>query len=82
MDRRCNAVAVSPLRLSPDSESGTRKMTPAAPQFPALDVWEGMSEPEQDALIDRIERARRRKQLWSRIQAAVGWAAYLVLIGI
>ena len=29
-------------------------MTPAAPQFPSLNVWEGMSEPEQDALIVRI----------------------------
>ena len=66
-------------------------MTLAAPQFPPLNVWEGMSEPEQDALIDRIERARSRKLLWSRIQAAAMWAAaavclsglvYLAVIGI
>jgi hypothetical protein len=56
-------------------------MTPAAPQFPSLNVWEGMSEPEQDALIDRIERARRRKMLWSRIQAGVMWAAAAVCLG-
>ena len=65
-------------------------MTPAAPQFPSLNVWEGMSEPEQDALIDRIEKARERKLLWSRIQAGVMWAAagvclsglvYLAVIG-
>jgi hypothetical protein len=50
-----------------------------------------MSEPEQDALIDRIERARRRKLLWSRIQAGAMWAAaavcfsglgYLAVIGL
>jgi hypothetical protein len=66
-------------------------MTPAAPQFPSLNVWEGMSEPEQDALIDRIERARRRQLLWSRIQAAAMCIAaaaclsglvYLAVIGI
>jgi len=48
-------------------------MTPAAPQFPSLNAWEGMSELEQDALIDRIEKGRRRRLLWSRIQAAVMW---------
>jgi hypothetical protein len=55
-------------------------MTPAAPQFPSLNVWEGMSEPEQDALIDRIERARKRKLLWSRIQVGAMWAAATVCL--
>jgi hypothetical protein len=39
-----------------------------------------MSEPEQDALIDRIERARRRKLLWLRIQAAAKWTAAAVCL--
>ena len=55
-------------------------MTPAAPQFPSLNAWEGMSELEQDALIDRIEKGRRRRLLWSRIQAAVMWAAAAVCL--
>jgi hypothetical protein len=29
-------------------------------RFPALDVWQSMSESEQDALLAKIERARRR----------------------
>jgi hypothetical protein len=50
-----------------------------------------MSEPEQDALIDRIERDRRRKLLWSRVQAGgmraaaavcLGGLVYLAVIGI
>jgi hypothetical protein len=55
-------------------------MAPVTPQFPSLDVWEGMSEPEQDALISRLERARRRKLLWSRIQAGAMWAAAAVCL--
>jgi hypothetical protein len=53
-------------------------MTQAAPQFPSLDVWEGMSEPEQDALLNRIERVRRTKLLWSRLQAGFAWGAAVV----
>jgi hypothetical protein len=55
-------------------------MARAAPQFPSLDVWEGMSEPEQDALLDQIERARRRKLLWSLIQAGFAWGAAAVCL--
>ena len=50
-------------------------MAQAAPQFPSLDVWEGMSEPEQDALLDRIEKVRRRKLIWSRLQVGFAWGA-------
>ena len=50
-------------------------MARTAPQFPSLDAWEGMSEPEQDALLDRIEIARRRKLFWSRLQAGFAWGA-------
>jgi hypothetical protein len=55
-------------------------MTQAAPQFPSLDVWEGMSEPEQDALLDQIERVRRRKVLRSRLQAGFAWGAAAVCL--
>jgi hypothetical protein len=55
-------------------------MTQAAPQFPSLDVWEGMSEPEQDALLDRIEKVRRRKLIWSRLQVGFAWGAAAVCL--
>jgi hypothetical protein len=55
-------------------------MAQAAPQFPSLDVWEAMSEPEQDALLDQIERVRRRKALWSRLQAGFAWGAAVVCL--
>jgi hypothetical protein len=55
-------------------------MTQVAPQFPSLNVWEGMSEPEQDALLDHIERVRRTKLLWSRLQARLAWGAAVVCL--
>lgn len=38
----------------------------ATPRFPALDDWRRMSEREQDALIGKIEAAKRRKTLLRR----------------
>jgi hypothetical protein len=35
-------------------------MLGSAPSFPVLDEWQRMSESEQDALIGRMETARRR----------------------
>jgi hypothetical protein len=32
----------------------------SAPSFPAFEDWKRMSEREQDALLDRLEAARRR----------------------
>jgi hypothetical protein len=31
-----------------------------APSFPTIDEWRNMSEPERDALLDRIGTAQRR----------------------
>jgi hypothetical protein len=55
-------------------------MAQAAPQFPSLDAWERMSEPEQDALLDRIERVRRRELLWSRARAGLVLGAVLAVL--
>ena len=55
-------------------------MTQTAPQFPSLNVWEGMSELEQDALLDHFERVRRRKVLWSRLQVGFAWGAAAVCL--
>ncbi len=56
-------------------------MTQVAPQFPSLNVWEGMSELEQDALLDHIEKVRRSKLLWSRLQTGFAWGAAFVCLG-
>ena len=46
-----------------------------APQrFPAFDDWAKMTEPEQDALLARMEAARRRR-LWLLSATAVVGAA-------
>jgi hypothetical protein len=34
----------------------------SAPAFPPFEQWQAMSEAEQDALIGRIETARRRRR--------------------
>jgi len=39
-----------------------------------------MSEPEQDALLDRIERVRRRELLWSRARAGLVLGAVLAVL--
>jgi hypothetical protein len=37
------------------------------PRFPAFDVWQTMSESEQDALLAKMETARRRASLGYRL---------------
>jgi hypothetical protein len=44
-------------------ESDEAPMIGARPQFPAIDDWQRMSETEQDALLARMETARRRSAL-------------------
>jgi hypothetical protein len=46
-------------------------MIGATPQFPAIDDWQKMSETEQDALLARMERARRRGALIYRLLIAL-----------
>ncbi len=53
-------------------------------RFPAFDAWQAMSESEQDALLAKIERARRRSEAFTNVliavlaAAAAGGALYLV----
>jgi hypothetical protein len=65
-------------------------MFASVPSFPPFQQWERMSESEQDALIDRIEAARRRRARAMRIciglactmlSAGVMAALYLALAG-
>jgi hypothetical protein len=44
-------------------------------RFPAFDVWQTMSESEQDALLAKIERARRRSEAFTNVLIAVLAAA-------
>jgi hypothetical protein len=54
-------------------------------RFPAFDVWQTMDESEQDALLAKIERARRRSNAFTSVLigvlvvAAISGALYLAL---
>lgn len=50
-------------------------MIGATPQFPAIDDWQKMSEAEQDALLARMESARRRGALFYRLLIALACTA-------
>ncbi|TMJ72707.1 MAG: hypothetical protein E6G91_10030 [Alphaproteobacteria bacterium] len=50
-------------------------MIGATPQFPAIDDWQKMSEAEQDALLARMESARRRGALLNRLLTALACTA-------
>ena len=66
-----------------DSIERATTMSRFGPPFPAFDVWEKMSESEQDALIARMERSRRRSDVLAGILIAMllvcatGGALYL-----
>jgi hypothetical protein len=62
-------------------------MAPPMPQFPALDAWQSMDESQQDALIERIAAAQRRRVLAGRLlvglicaaaAAGLGFALYML----
>jgi hypothetical protein len=58
---------------------GDSTMMGAPQRFPAFEDWTKMTEPEQDALLSRMEAARRRKLLllWVTAVAAATAAAYV-----
>jgi hypothetical protein len=51
------------------------------PQFPALDAWQSMDESQQDALIERIAAAQRRRVLAGRLAVALVCAAAAAGLG-
>lgn len=53
-----------------DSRS-VRGMEPASTTFPTLRRWRAMSEREQDALLDKIERRRRVRAIATRAAIAL-----------
>ena len=53
---------------------------PFTPQFPTFEKWQSMTEGEQDALLARMESARRRRSLSLRFLVGLGFAAVAVSI--
>jgi len=62
---------MSPIRR--DRSEG--EMIGSAPQFPAIEKWQRMSENEQDALLASMEKVRRRRSFGFRIVLSLGFAA-------
>lgn len=54
-------------------------MLGSAPSFPSIDTWQQMSEGEQDALIQAIERSRRRR---SRVLIGLGSAGACAILAL
>ena len=46
-------------------------MDQVSPTFPTLRRWRGMSESEQDALLNKIEARRRWRRIGSRALVAI-----------
>ncbi len=51
------------------------KMIGSVPQFPSIEKWQRMSENEQDALLAKMEKVRRRRSTGFRIVLGLGFAA-------
>jgi len=56
-------------------------MIGVTPRFPAFDDWQKMSERDQDALISRMEAARRRGTLIYRLLIALACTVVGAAIG-
>lgn len=54
-------------------------MKGSTPQFPAFDDWQRMSETEQDALLSRMEAARRRGAIAYRLLVALACAGAVAI---
>ena len=54
-------------------------MRTSTPAFPPLEQWQTMSDAEQDALIGRLERSRRRRRGVLRLLAGLAAAAMTVI---
>jgi hypothetical protein len=50
-------------------------MRTSTPAFPPIEQWRAMSDAEQDALIGRMERSRRRRRSLLRFLTGLGAAA-------
>jgi len=50
--------------------------------FPPLHRWQGMSETEQDALLDRIAQRRRREAIKTRTISLIACAIALAIVAV
>jgi hypothetical protein len=78
---RCNISGSQSRKMSPirrDRSEG--KMIGSVPQFPSIEKWQRMSENEQDALLAKMEKVRRRRSTGFRIVLGLGFAAVAVSI--
>jgi hypothetical protein len=53
-----------------------------APSFPAFEDWKKLSEREQDALLDRLEAAKRRGALAIRFLIGLACVAVVLATGL
>lgn len=56
-------------------------MTQPAQSFPVFDDWQSMTESEQDALLDKLETAKRRGSIKGWVLIGIG-LVFATLIGI
>jgi hypothetical protein len=57
-------------------------MARPAPSFPAFEDWKKMSEREQDALLDRLEAARRRSARTTRLLIGLACVGVALATGV
>lgn len=57
-------------------------MSPPAPSFPAFEDWKKMSEREQDALLDRLEAAKRHRSRATRLLIGFGFGCAAVALAL
>jgi CHASE3 domain sensor protein len=55
-------------------------MLGSQPRFPAFVDWQNMSEAEQDALLDKLETAKRRGTVANRLLIVMAAAAVCVAV--
>ena len=55
------------------------QMLGANPSFPPVDVWQKMSESDQDALIQAIENSRKRRQLAIALACVIVFAVVVII---
>jgi len=57
-------------------------MPQPAPSFPVFEDWKRMSEREQDALLDRLEDAKRRGARTTRLLVGIGFVSVALAAGL
>ena len=73
---RCNISCWQSRKILPIRRNRSEgMMIESVPQFPTIEKWQRMSENEQDALLAKMEKVRRRRSTGFRIVLGLGFAA-------